>query len=251
MSSFASPFSSSTHEDEGFSIEEHVLDVELIDRIKSEALIRHGYHAEDEDGFIRANQKQLQLAALEFMQDKHVATSKSNLQTKSVTQFEFYQELFPNGPGAQALPESEEEKRAQQDLTKLVWGYSNVGISGFVQKSVASSGLIVCEAKVGRTIVNEVNGKKQPTTELARFLTNDGELIMLYYTGPAGAAFLRAARKLDAQLGLVSDRRPELTMAVAKQLGTVVRQAVASVPHADPKAAAALTPGSSAESDQD
>jgi hypothetical protein len=67
---------------------------------------------------------------------------------------------------------------------------------------------------------------------------------MTYYTGPAGAAFIRAARKLDAQLGLVADRRPELATPVAKQLNSVVKQAIASIPHADTKAVAALTGGS-------
>lgn len=225
------------------SADEYGVDLELVEKIKAEALIRAGHHSTDDEGVVRASVKQLQFAVLQSMQDRHIAADKRDLATAAVTQFELYQELLPEGPGAQVLARSQEERLAQQQLTKQLWSYANIGISGFVQKNVAGLGLVLCEAKVARTKLNEETGKKQPTTELARFLTTNGELIMTYYTGPAGAQFVRAARKLDAQLGLVSDRRPELTMSVAKQLGSMVRQAVASIPHADPKAAAALTAG--------
>lgn len=232
------------------SADEYGVDMELVEKIRAEALIQAGHSTTDEDGTVRASVKQLQFTVLQVMQERHVVISKRDLSTSAVTQFELYQELLPQGPGAQTLARTDEEKLAQQLLTKQLWSYANIGISGFVQKNVATAGMVLCEAKVARTKLNEETGKKQPTTELARFLTTDGELIMTYYTGPAGAAFVRAARKLDAQLGLVADRRPELTMSVAKQLGSMVKQAVASIPHADPRAAAALTAGSETADDQ-
>lgn len=217
------------------------IDRDLVDKIKAEALIQAGHVLTDEDGTVRANPKDLQIAVLQAMQDNHIVSSKRDLAARSVTAFELYQELLPQAPGARTLAQTEEEKLAQTELTKTIWGYTNVGVSGFVQKNVAGLGLVLCEAgDVARTKINEETGKKQPTTEHARFLTTDRDLIMTYYTGPAGAAFIRAARKLDAQLGLVADRRPELAGPVARQLGTVVKQAVASVPHADTKAIAAL-----------
>jgi hypothetical protein len=133
---------------------------------------------------------------------------------------------------------------AQKELIKLLWTCANVGVSGFVQTRVATLGLVLCEADVGRTKLIQETGKKEPTTERGRFLTANDDLIMTHFTRPAGIAFVRAARRLEAQLGLVADRRPELTVPVAKQLGSMVRQAVASVPHADPKAAATLTASS-------
>ncbi|WP_369055114.1 hypothetical protein [Kineococcus terrestris] len=217
------------------------LDRDLVEKIKAEALIQAGHSVTDDDGNVRSSTKQLQIAVLQIMQDKHVVTTKRELASRSVTAFELYQEMLPQGPGAQSLAQIDEEKIAQTELTKLVWGFTNVGISGFVQKHVASLGFILCEAgDVARTKINQETGKKQPTTEHARFLTSDRDLIMTYYTGPAGASFLRAARKLEAQLGLVADRRPELAGPVARQLGTVVKQAVTSIPHADVKAVAAL-----------
>lgn len=235
-------------EDSSAAVEDFVLDLELVEKIKAEALIQAGHSITDDDGNVRSSLKQLQFAVLQNMQDHHVVTGKRDLAGRSVTQFELYQELLPQGPGVHTLARTDEERVAQTQLMKLMWGYANVGINSFVQKHVAGLGLILCEAgDVARTKLNEETGKKQPTTEHARFLTADRDLIMTYYTGPAGAAFIRAARKLDAQLGLVADRRPELAMPVAKQLGSVVKQAVASIPHADPKAITALKGDSDTE----
>lgn len=220
------------------------VDRDLIEKIKAEAMIQAGYSVTDDDGTVRSDPKQLQVAVLQSMQENHVVANKRNLAKQAVTSFELYQEILPQAPGTQSLARTEEEKAAQTELTKLIWGFTNVGVSGFVQKHVAGLGFVLCEARdVARTKINEETGRKQPTTENARFLTSDRELIMTYYTGPAGAAFMRAARKLDAQLGLVADRRPELAAPVARQLSTVVRQAVASIPHADTKAVAALLGG--------
>lgn len=106
---------------------------------------------------------------------------------------------------------------------------------------VAEAGYVLCEAKVSRTKTNEETGKREPTTETARFVTTDHEMILTYYTGPAGRRFLASARKLEAQLGLVAARRPELTESIAKQLNVVVKQAISAIPHADVRQAAALT----------
>jgi hypothetical protein len=231
--------------------DQYGIDPDLVEKVKAEALIQAGYFTTSDDGAVLADFKQLPFAVLQVMQERHVVTGKRELAARAVTPFELYQELLPQGPGTRSLARTEEEKLAQQQLTKLLWSYANVGVSGFVQKNVAGLGVVLCEAPVARTKLNEETGKKQPTTERARFLTENGDLIMLYFTGPAGAAFMRAARKLDAQLGLVADRRPELTIPVAKQLGTVVRQAIASIPHADPKAAASFTAGGQPADERD
>lgn len=225
------------------------IDQELVEKIIAEAHIQAGYFIEDDDGRQRMSPRLLQIAALAAMQEHHVVANKRELATKAVTNFEIFQELMPSAPGARSLPRTPEETVAQKRLQKQIWNYVNTGISGFVQKNVGPDGMVLCEADVARTKTNEETGKRQPTTERARFLTDNGELIMLYFTAPAGAAFLRAARKLDAQLGLVSDRRPELAVPVAKQIGSMVKQAVNSIPHADPRSAAALTAGSDDESE--
>jgi hypothetical protein len=226
------------------------LNEDLIEQIQAQALIDQGYSRE-ENGQPTADYKQLQLAVLQAVENDHVAINAKELPKKAFTKFELYSEVLPRGPGVTSLPTSPEEEEARNRLSRLVWNYTNTGPSGFVQKNIVNSGMILCQAKVARTKLNQETEKKEPTTEIGRFMTSDRELILTYYTGPAGAAFLRAARKLDNQLGLVTGRRPELALPVARQLGVVVRQAVAAVPHADPRQATALTAGSSANGDTD
>jgi hypothetical protein len=226
------------------------LDEDLIEQIEAQALIDHGYSRE-ENGRPTADFKQVQLAVLQAIANEHVANNAKELSKRAVTKFELYSEVLPRGPGVSSLPTSPEEEAARDRLMRQVWNYTNTGPSGFVQKNIVNTGMILCQAKVARTKLNQETGTKEPTTEIGRFITGDRELILTYYTGPAGAAFLRAARKLDNQLGLVTGRRPELALPVARQLGVVVKQAVAAVPHADPRQATALTAGSSANGDID
>jgi hypothetical protein len=237
--------STSSLEDDDFeaTVQEPEVNFELVEKIKAQALIDAGMIEYDEDGRTLANPRLLQAAVLQAMLSNHVASNKRELPTRASTKFELYAELLPRGPGVQALADGLEERLAQDQLMRNIWGFTNIGTSGFVQKNVAEEGFVLCEAEVSRTKINQETSKKEPTTERARFLTTDRDLILTYYTAPAGAAFLRAARRLEAQLGMVGARRPELTVPIAKQLGVVVRQAVGSVPHADVKQAAALTSG--------
>lgn len=50
---------------------------------------------------------------------------------------------------------------------------------------------------------------------------------------------------------MVGKRRPELVSQVAKQAGAMVKQAIASVPHADTRQVAALTTGNGADAEAD
>ncbi|MFD9889715.1 hypothetical protein ACFWY9_10250 [Amycolatopsis sp. NPDC059027] len=216
------------------------VDQELVERLFSQALIDAGFVFEDEDP-PRANVKLLPAAVLEVMQANHIAAVKRDMAKKAVTKFELYAELFPEGPGVREVAEQSEARVVQADLMKRLWTLTNTGPTGFVQKNVGDGGYVLCEAHVPRTKLNEESGKRQPTTEPGRFLTTDRDLIITHYTGPAGAAFIRAARRLEAQLGLVGERRPELVTPVARQASAAMKQAVAAVPHADVKQATALT----------
>jgi hypothetical protein len=222
-------------------IQIHVLDENLVEQIMAQALIDEGYWYRNRNGQQVADDKHLlQLAVLEAMQN-HVVASGKDLAKNAVTKSELYAEVLPNGPGVTSLPASEEEAEAQRKLMSKVWGFTNTGTSGYVQKSIATTGLILCEAKVARHKIIEETGKREPTTDLAKFLTTDHQLILQYYTAPAGAKFAAAARKLENQLGMVASRQPELTAPVARQIAAVVKQAIAAIPHADVKQALALT----------
>ena len=221
-----------------------IINNDLVLKIVAQAMIDSGYSRE-EDGLEIADEKQLKAAAVQQMLDAHVVNSQKHLASKSATKFDLYAELLPKAPGVNTVPETIEEEIAQRTLMTKVWGYTNTGTSGFVQANIPDSGYVVCEAKVGRTKINQETGKREPVTEMARFLTADKDLIMTHFTGPAGAAFVRAARKLENMLGMVTERRPELAVPVARQLNVVVKQAVTMIPHADARNAAALTAGSS------
>jgi hypothetical protein len=224
-----------------------LLDVELIEKICSQALIDAGFVIE-EDGLVLADDKKLKQAVVEAMLGHHVVKSTKEMSSLGVTKYELYSEVLPAGPGIANLPDSIEADAAKTKLMNKVWGYVNTGTTGHVQNNIAHSGYVVVEAQVRRTKVHQETGKKEIGTDMARFLTADRDLIMTHLTNPAGAKFLAQARKLENLLGMVTERRPELAIPIARQLNVVVRQAVAAIPHADTKQAAALTAGSAVES---
>jgi hypothetical protein len=219
-----------------------LIDRDLVEKIMAQALIDAGY-AKEEDGLVLADEKQLKAATVQCMLDNHVVSTAKEMPTRGVTKVELYSELLPTAPGVASLPSSAEEDEAKTKLMTKVWGYTNTGTTGHVQANVGESGYIVVEAQVRRTKVHQETGRKEITTDMARFLTTDRELIMTHLTGPAGAKFEAQARKLENLLGMVTERRPELAVPVARQLNVVVKQAVAAIPHADTKQAAALTAG--------
>lgn len=220
-----------------------LIDFELVEKISNQALIEAGFLLE-EDGIITADDKQLKQGVVQTMLDNHVVNSQKDMAGRGVTKFELYSEMLPSAPGVMALPASVEEEMAKTKLSNRIWGYTNTGTTGHVQSNIPNSGHVVVEAKVARTKINQETGKKEPTTEMARFLTGDKDLIMAHLTNPAGAKFVAQARKLENLLGMVTERRPELPGPIARQLQVVVKQAVASIPHADTRAAAAITAGS-------
>ncbi|MGV0788672.1 hypothetical protein ABQF33_17320 [Mycolicibacterium sp. XJ2] len=226
-------------------IPDHILDPRLVKHILDQTLIDHGYCTRDNrSGLEIPDDSQLKLAVLEAMSRHHVVTSNKDLAVKAVTKFELYSEVFPEGPGVTSIPDTPEGTEAQKKLITKVWGYIQTGITGHVQQSIAASGMVLCEAKVSRTLINEETGKREPTVTLARFLTSDHALILKHYTAPAGADFAQASRKLENKLGMVVGRQPELAGTIARQMAAVVKASIAAIPHADPKHVAALVAGS-------
>ncbi|GAA1817333.1 hypothetical protein HC028_21185 [Planosporangium flavigriseum] len=224
----------------GPSVEPFVVDHHLVNKIKAQAIIDAGY-CREQDGQVYSDEMQLKVAMLEAMINQHVAKGQRDLAKRAITKFELYAEMLPNAPGVESLPRTPEEAAAQDQLKKTLWSWLNAGTTGYVQVRVAELGYVLCEAPVSRTKVNEETGRREPTTETGRFLTTNRQLILNHYTTPAGTRFLAAARKLDAQLGLVTARRPELAEPIEKQLSVVLRQALESIRHADVRQAAALT----------
>ncbi|WP_280250270.1 hypothetical protein [Nocardia abscessus] len=226
-------------------VSDHVLDPRLVKRMQDQTLIDHGYCTRDNrSGVEIPDDSQLKSAVLEAMSRHHVVRGNKDLSMKAVNKFELYSEIFPEGPGVTSIPDTPEAIEAQKKLTTKVWGYIQTGTTGHVQQAIAASGMVLCEAKVSRTLINEETGKREPTLTLARFLTSDHALILTYYTAPAGVDFTQASRKLENKLSMVVGRQPELASTIAKQMAAVVKAAIAAIPHADPKHVAALVAGS-------
>jgi len=221
---------------EQFELEIGLIDRNLVEKLMSQALIDAGYFKDDE-GIPVADDRALKGAVVQAMLEHHVVNDGKEMPARGVTKYELYSEMLPSAPGISRLTESAEEDEAKTKLMNKVWGFTNTGTTGHVQQNVAESGLVVVEAQVRRTKVNQETRKTELTMEMGRFLTGDRELIMTHLTGPN-------------LLGMVTERRPELAVPVARQLSVVVKQAMSAIPHADAKQAAALTAGGrSAEED--
>jgi hypothetical protein len=215
-------------------------DVIDVDAVVEQTLIDHGFSNRNREGVLIFDKAELQKAVREAM-ESHVATNKKDLDAKAVTKAELYAEVLPNGPGVQSIADNPDWIAVQKKLQDKVWGIASTGVTGHVQKGVGPSGMILCEAEVSRTNISEETGKKVPSTQIARFLTVDHQLILKYYTGPGGADFTRAGRKLETKLSMVTKRQPELTVGVARQMAAVLKQVIGALPHADVKQALALT----------
>lgn len=223
------------------SAEAVVLNQDVVDQLIAQAYIDAGMTRLDDDGHTIADGKQLGSKLVDVMLTKHQATGMSDYTKKAATKFELFAEIFPTAPGVTSQPATGEEQAACDELKKQVWTLVNTGTSGYVQKRVAIEGLVLCQAGVGRQKVSLETGVAEPGTEVGKFLTKDKELILTFYASPAAQSFARAARKLENQLGMVAERRPELALDVARQASVVVKASVTAIPHASVSQVRALT----------
>lgn len=56
------------------------------------------------------------------MFERHIVRSKKEFGAGAVTKFELYQEMLPDGPGAQSVASTPEEKLAKDRLERKLWG---------------------------------------------------------------------------------------------------------------------------------
>ena len=218
-------------------------DLALVDTYIDDAWRQRGWIYE-KDGVEHRNSGAARHFVAEVVAKNYVVEVDADLGPKSFTKSELYRVVFPDGPGARTQPATLEERKARDALQTYVWGLTSVGTDGHVQRQLAPLGLVLCEAQVPRTRTSRERPHDiGPDTDLGRFATSNGDLILKYFTARQGLAFQRAAQRLEKSLSMVVDRQPELLIPVAKQLQTMVRAAIAQIPHGDAKTAAALQPG--------
>lgn len=224
-------------------------DYALVDQIAHDAWRQRGWTYE-KNGADHKNIAALREFVLDLVLSEHVVEEEDDKDSLSFTKGEIYRRTFPDGPGARRQPSSQEEELARDKLATRVWALTNVGYTGHIQKELALHGLVLCESKVARTRRSaERPHDVAPEAVIGRFATANPDLILRFYTSAQGAAFQRAAIKLERSLAMVTDRRPELLIPVARQLQTMVKSAVAQIAHGDVKVAAALQPGTGDETE--
>jgi hypothetical protein len=216
------------------------LDWGLVDQITEETMLNHGYgtvdDGDDESGAETPDDDKLKSAVVKAMH-RHVVSANTvkELSANSVTKVELFAEVFPQGIAVGSDESvSKEVEQARQDLMTKVWGFTNTGTTGHVQKAVGGSGLILCDAGVSRVESKVDGGPGVGVTVRGRFLTNDPATILNHYTNPAGQSFVGAATKLQRQLEIVVERHPELDFRIANQIAGSIKTAVAAIPSGNP-----------------
>jgi hypothetical protein len=224
-------------------------DFEAVDKLVHEACAERGFVRTDPSGQEVIDDEPMKHAVYDVMTERHVVDDPKQMRKGAVTQHELYATIFPNGPGSTRQPDSEEEAEARNRLVRKLWGLTNAGASGYVNKRVEAEGLslVMCEAPVARTYRSEETGGRKPTTEAGRFLTDHPELIATHSTLPRAAKLVKAAEAVAKHMQMATRRHPELAAVVQRQISSALTQTRATLaPVTTAKAALAA-----ARSDED
>src|SRR5262245_13563507 len=202
-------------------------DLEVRDRLVLETLSAAGFVYKDSAGEKEIDDEALMEAVFREMVNNHVVDQPKQMAKTAVTQFELYGVVLPKGPGVSRQPATEEERLARDLLQRKLWGYTNTGITGYVNRRVEAEGFtyVLCEAQVARTYRSEETNRKKPVTEPGRFLTDNDELIEAYSTLPRAEKLVKAAEAVAKHMIMATRRHPGLAAAVARQIRSAVRQA--------------------------
>ena len=217
--------------------------MDVVDNLVHDAFASEGYLYSEPSGRETVDEDAVKDAVYTKLLDQHTVNNAAGLSEGAITAHELYEAILPKGPGARQQPMSEEEKIARKQLVSKLWGWTNTGTTGHCQKRAEAEGysVVLCEAQVGRTYRSEETGRPKPTTETGRFFTDDPELISSYSTLPSSAKLAKAAESVAKHMQMAVRRHPELAPTVARQVGTAVKQAQATLASvSDAKAAAAL-----------
>ena len=206
-------------------------DMEAVDKLVHEACASKGFVYTDRSGQELIDDEAIKAAVYDVMTQDHVVDEPRDMTKGAITQHELYGAIFPGGPGANRQPASDEEGLARDYLSRKVWGWTNTGVSGYVNKRVEAEGmsLIMCEAPVARTYRSDETGRKKPTTESGRFLTDHPDLISAHSTLPRSAKLIKAAEAVAKHASMAVRRHPELTSTVATQIRGALKQSQAAL----------------------
>lgn len=155
-------------------------------------------------------------AAFQIVLEHCVVDSKSERSKKALTNGELYSHVFPSGPGAgeKAPALDRVAERVLKKLLSDVWGLTQTGRSGFIQKRFESEGmtLVLCRRSVFRNA----------ESRQAVYATDNESLILEDAVDKAIQSLVRRASSLRRDLNMIIERHPELQGAIAAQLGLEV-----------------------------
>lgn len=177
--------------------------------------------------------------------NNHLVNDADDLYPLAFTDSEIYAVIFPNGPGVHSAPQTPEDEEVRARLTRKIWNWAGTGVSSQMQMRLEAEGYsaVLCQADVGRKIRFEETGKSKAVMVPGRFITDNEELILAYYTSPLAKKLTKTADSVRKQAELANRRHPELTGRVARQIGTGLAEASATLkPVTDAKAALGAGP---------
>lgn len=221
-------------------------DPNLVRDIELQIVLEHGFTYRNRDGQPVIDNRPLQEQVLATLLT-NVATSEDDLSENSVIAQQLYRAVLPNAPRVSAS-DSLEEKEARKKLMSRLWGFCKADDDSFVQKHISHKKLVLCEARVERTLVE----LQEPITPMpiGRFLTADEELIVTYFFNPRAKKTIRAAVNLNLGNSLVLGRLPQMRNRLAIETANVITQVNSALPSGDVKRAKALS-AAERQSDED
>ncbi len=183
----------------------------IADRVDEE-YARAGFTKDLLDGSKAKDDEKMKARAFEVVSNA-VVTSKADRSKMAVTNGELYAAVFPEGPGtepgsADQLDYIESEVRAA--LMRKVWGLTNPGPRGYIQKRLGDGSLILCRGTVIRDL-DEVHGV---------YVTDEPSLIMEDSLAPQIDKLVRVANDLRVHASMIAVRHPELEQRVTGALSS-------------------------------
>jgi hypothetical protein len=184
----------------------------VIDNRVTEEYIRHGYSKQAMDGTTVRDDDKMRQRAFDAVRAAEV-TSKANRSANAITNGELYAAVFPDGPGAQPGTQDDLdpiEVEVRSLLVRKVWGLTNPGPNGYIQKRLADTPLILCRGEVFRQM-DHLPGV---------YVTEFAPLIMEDSLAPQIDKLVRTANDLRVHATMITGRHPELGQKVRNALGT-------------------------------
>lgn len=212
-------------------------DADAVDQLIDEAFDREGWLL-TENGEVAHDHDTARHAMFTAMTTNHAVTSVSVgrsrktfadlVQERAATKYGLYCEVFPHGPAAAGPPQSEEEQAAKDVIANALWRWSTTtSRSGWLQKELGDSGLVVLEAKV-------YSLDPAVPTQIGRYVTDVESALLDFLETKVIADVQKKIGEADAWLATLMSRNSNIALPAAKKARALMRSALDNAMHANP-----------------